>query len=208
MHSRSSTTPLAEIETRRRVALFVGPRWRLSRMFTPLRPRLPRPTPGCGGGRPATVSPQAHFELARAAIPPLPRACPVPHPKKVRRCRASHRCRVVARKAIRSGPGGPGLAGLAVGPVIARPRRGRAARLGLPGRTLRGPSPSAAARPFASASAPGGGEVRACPPLRRGAAPCTTAAPRPPPCAGPGSCPGPCRDRRLRRPLRRAGFNF
>lgn len=207
MHSRSSTTPLAELRPAA-AWLFLWARGGVSLGCSRpcalachgkagLRRRAARNRIAAGAFRVGA----GRYSAAPSGLPRVP-------PKKVRRCRASHRCRVVARKAIQSGPGGPGLAGLAVGPVIARPRRGRAARLGLSGRTLRGPSPSAAARPFASASAPGGGEVRACPPLRRGAAPCTTAAPRPPPCAGPGSCPGPCRDRRLRRPLRRAGFNF
>lgn len=49
LRSRSCRTPLAEIERRPRVALCVGPRWRPSPMFTPLRPRLPRHSPGCGG---------------------------------------------------------------------------------------------------------------------------------------------------------------
>lgn len=84
----------------------------------------------------------------------------------------------------------PGLAGHPVGPVIAPHRRGRAARLGLPGRTLRGPPPSAAPRPFASASAPGGRASSLAPPpaLRR---PASDGGAPSPALRGPGFLPGP-----------------
>lgn len=121
---------------------------------------------------------------------PLPRPCPVTPPSKVRRS-ARHIGPAWWRARLYGAALRAGLAGHPVGPVIARPRRGRAARLRLPGRTMRGPPPSAAARPCLSASAPGGRAWRARPPRRRGAAPLATAAPRIPPCAGPGFWPGP-----------------
>lgn len=121
---------------------------------------------------------------------PLPRPCPVPPPEKVRRS-ARHIGSAWWRARLYGAALRAGLAGHPVGPVIARTRRGRAARLRLPGRTMRGPPPSAAARPCLSASAPGGRAWRARPPRRRGAAPLATAAPRIPPCAGPGFWPGP-----------------
>ena len=111
--------------------------------------------PPLGDGRPAKVSPRAQNRMERAAIPSLPRPCPVTHPK---RCGgvALHIGAACWRARLYGAGRWPGLAGHPVGPVIAPHRRGRAARLGLPGRTLRGPPPSAAPRPFASASAPGG----------------------------------------------------
>ena len=86
---------------------------------------------------------------------PLPRPCPVTPPSKVRRS-ARHIGPAWWRARLYGAALRAGLAGHPVGPVIARPRRGRAARLRLPGRTMRGPPPSAAARPCLSASAPGG----------------------------------------------------
>lgn len=111
--------------------------------------------PPLGDGRPAKVSPRAQNRMERAAIPSLPRPCPVTHPK---RCGgvALHIGAACWRARLYGAGRWPGLAGHPVGPVIAPHRRGRAARLGLPGRTMRGPPPSAAPRPFASASAPGG----------------------------------------------------
>ena len=144
MPCRNSTTmtPLAKNETRRRVALFVGPRWRLSRMFTPLRPRLPRHPPGCGGERPATVSPQAPIELVRAAISPLPRACPVPHPKRCSLC--GSRSPASARRGPLRSP--PRLRPRSVGDR--RPASRSSLGLALSGRPMRGPSRSAHAPPL------------------------------------------------------------
>lgn len=138
--------------------------------------------PTLGDGRPAKVSPRAQNRMERAAIPSLPRPCPVTHPK---------RCGGVALhigaacwRARLYGAGHP------VGPVIAPHRRGRAARLGLPGRTLRGPPPSAAPRPFASASAPGGRSSSLAPPpaLRR---PASDGGAPSPALRGPGFLPRP-----------------
>lgn len=161
-----------------------------------------RQAPPIGDGRPATVSPRAQIKKVRAAIPSLPRPCPVTPPKAVRRRGASHRCRVLARKAIRSGP-----KARPCGP----PRRPR--DCAPPPRSCRSPPPAGPhlARPSAVGGAPplcvgirSGREVVVATLRRqRCAAPRATAAPRLPPCAGPGSCPGPCRDPgRLRRPRR------
>lgn len=158
------------------------------------------PAPTLGDGRPATVSPQAQNKIVRAAIPSLPRPCPVTPPKAVRRRGASHRCRVLARKAIRSGP---------MARPCGPPRRPR--DCAPPPRSCRSPPPAGPhlARPSAVGGAPplcvgirSGREVVVATLRRqRCAAPRATAAPRLPPCAGRGSCPGPCRfPGRLRRP--------
>lgn len=101
--------------------------------------------PPLGDGRPATVSPQAQSGMERAAIPSLPRPCPVTHPKAVRRRCASHRCRVLARKAIRSGP---------MARPCGPPRRPR--DCAPPPRSCRSPRPVGPhlARPFALGGAP------------------------------------------------------
>ena len=161
-----------------------GPRWRLSRMFAPLRPRLPRPAPGCGGGRPAKVSPQAQYDrcgpLFRRSLGLAPRptqngAPRAPHALPPRR--AADRCAL--------------LRGFGLGrSAIVASRRGRLARLALPGRTLRGPARSAARRPFVAASAPGGrgSSLRSSPGVRSRAAPCSLPSPA---LRGPGFLPGP-----------------
>lgn len=145
--------------------------------------------PPIGDGRPAKVSPRAQNWMERAAIPSLPRPCPVTHPK---RCGgvALHIGAACWRARLYGAGRWPGLAGHPVGPVIAPHRRGRAARLGLPGRTLRGPPPSAAPRPFASASAPGGRASSLAPPpaLRR---PASDGGAPSPALRGPGFLPGP-----------------
>lgn len=145
--------------------------------------------PTLGAGRPAKVSPRAQNWMERAAIPSLPRPCPVTHPK---RCGgvALHIGAACWRARLYGAGRWPGLAGHPVGPVIAPHRRGRVARLGLPGRTLRGPPPSAAPRPFASASAPGGRASSLAPPpaLRR---PASDGGAPSPALRGPGFLPGP-----------------
>lgn len=101
--------------------------------------------PPLGDGRPARVSPQAQSGMERAAIPSLPRPCPVTHPKAVRRRCASHRCRVLARKAIRSGP---------MARPCGPPRRPR--DCAPPPRSCRSPRPAGPhlARPYALGGAP------------------------------------------------------
>lgn len=76
---------------------------------------------------------------------PLPRPCPVPPPEKGAPARASHRSRVVARKAIRSGP-----SGRPCGP----PRRPRDSAASA--RSCRSPPPAGphAARPSALGGGP------------------------------------------------------
>lgn len=145
--------------------------------------------PPLGDGRPATVSPQAQSGMERAAIPSLPRPCPVTHPK---RCGgvALHIGAACWRARLYGAGLWPGLAGHPVGPVIAPRRRGRVARLGLPGRTLRGPVRSAAPRPFASASAPGGRASSLRSAAGVASRPLDRAAPSPA-LRGPGFLPGP-----------------
>ena len=61
-----------------------GPRWRLSLMLHAPAASLGRAqVPPLGAGRPAKVSPQAQNMKARAAIPALPRPCPVTPPRAV-----------------------------------------------------------------------------------------------------------------------------
>ena len=194
LRSLSCRTTLTEIERRPRVALCVGPRWRPSPMFTPLRSRLPRPTPGCGGGRPATVSPRRISgmcgPLFRRSLELAP--CPT---QSGAAGGASHRSASARRGPLRSPP--------RLRPQPSRDRHPSAARRcsrrpvarhTAPRFALRGPSSCV------SASAPGPCCRSALRALLLGARRALRPAPRGPgPCAGPGSCPGPCRHRRLRR---------
>lgn len=134
-------------------------------------------------------SPRAQFVVVRAAIPALPRPCPVPHPK---RCGggARHIGAAVWRARLYGAGRWPGLAGHPVGPVIAPRRRGRVARLALSGRTLRGPVREAAPRPFASAAAPGGRASSQNAAAGVASRPKDRAAPSPA-LRGPGFLPGP-----------------
>ena len=154
-----------------------GPREHLSTVFTPLRPRSPRLTPGFGGGLAATVSPQAQIIKVRPAIPPLPRPCPVTPPPAVF---------LVRLTLSRLGP--PRTASLSSAACASVGRRsppfvtGRVARLALSRRTPRAASRSAARAPYVSASAPGG--CGSCASLRsrasaRAASPLLPSVPRP-----------------------------
>lgn len=108
-------------------------------------------------------------------VPPISGAPRAPHALPPRR--AADRCAL--------------LRGFGLGrSAIVAARRGRLARLALPGRTLRGPARSAARRPFVAASAPGGrgSSLRSSPGVRSRAAPCSLPSPA---LRGPGSLPGP-----------------
>ena len=153
------------------------------------------PAPTLGDGRPATVSPQAQNKIARAAIPSLPRPCPVTPPKAVLLVLLTL-SRLGAPRTASLSSAASASVGRRSSPfvaVVARPR----------------PVGPHLARPFALGprSAPlrrhplrAGGRRRCAPPPALGRA-LRPAPSRPPPCAGRGSCPGPCRfPGRLRRP--------
>lgn len=101
------------------------------------------PAPTLGDGRPATVLPRAQNKMVRAAIPSLPRPCPVTPPKK--RCSScSSRSPASARRGPLRSP--PRLRPRSVGDR--RPSSRSSLGLALSGRTLRGPLRSARAPPL------------------------------------------------------------
>lgn len=173
-----------------------GPRWRLSLILHAPAASLGRAqVPPLGAGRPAKVSPRAQNWKERAAIPALPRPCPVTPPVAV-----------LLGLLTLSGLGAPRTASLSsaasasvrrrsspVVAVVARPRPvvphdARPSALGHRSAPLR-------RHPLRA-----GGRRRGAPPPALGRALCPAPS-RPPPCAGRGSCPGPCRfPGRLRRP--------
>ncbi len=122
--------------------------------------------------------------MVRAAIPSLPRPCPVTPPKSGAP-RAPHALPPGAPRTASLSSAASASVGRRSSPfvaVVARPRP--------VGPHLRGPLRSARAPPFASASAPGGGRRRCAPP------PALGRALRPAPSrlrpARAGFCPGPC----------------
>ena len=186
LRSLSCRTTLTEIERRPRVALCVGPRWRPSPMFTPLRSRLPRPTPGCGGGRPATVSPR---RISGMCGPLFRRSL------ELAPCPTQKRCGGWCLTSLRFGaPRTASLSSAASASAVARsaPLR-RSSVLASPCRAahcaaLRAPRPLLLCVGIRSGAVLSLRAPRSAPRRSSRAAPCSS---RPRPLRGPGFLPGP-----------------